>query len=82
LRIRQNDNLARVRRVSEDFLIAGDGRVEDNFTGPFDRRTKTLALEDGAVFQGEDCRVRQGWFLQIGGNFYLNIRGGAMQSRA
>ena len=39
--------------------IGNYGANENDFAGPLDGRTKTLALEDGAVFQGEDCRIQQ-----------------------
>ena len=58
LRIGENDDLAGIRRIGEDFLIAGDGGIENDFAGPFDGRTKTPALEDRAVFQGENCGVQ------------------------
>ena len=60
LRIGEDDDLAGVGGVGEDFLIAGDGGIEDHFAGAFDGRTKTTALEDRAVFQGEDCWVQLG----------------------
>ena len=56
LRIGQDDDLAGIGRIGEDFLVAGDGGIEDDFAGSFGGRTKTPALEDGSVFQGEDCR--------------------------
>jgi hypothetical protein len=51
--------LTGIGRVSEDLLIAGESGIENDFAGALYGRTKTLALEDGAVFQGEDCGVRQ-----------------------
>ena len=38
--------------------------IEDNFAGTFGGRTKTPALEDGSVFQGQDCRIQSGLFLR------------------
>ena len=55
LRIGEDDDLAGIGGVREDFLIAGDGGIEDDFAGAFYGRTKTPALEDRAVFQGENC---------------------------
>ena len=54
LRIGEDDDLAGIGRIGENFLISGDGGIEDNFAGPFRARTKTPALEDCSVFQGED----------------------------
>src|SRR5580698_103277 len=36
LRIGQDDNLAGVRRIGENFLIAGEGGIENNFSRVFD----------------------------------------------
>ena len=49
----------------------------------FDGRTKTTALEDRAVFQGEDCWVQLGRLPPgFGGNFYLTTaRRNFLQSR-
>jgi hypothetical protein len=44
---------AAARGVGEDFLIPGEGGVEDNFAASLGGRTKAPALEDAPVFQGE-----------------------------
>ena len=67
LRVGENDDLAGIGGVGEDFLIAGDSGIEDYFAGAFGGRTKAPALEDGAVFQGEDCRVQFRLFLRGSG---------------
>ena len=67
LRIGENHDLAGIGRIGEDFLIARDGGIENHLTRPLDGRTKTTALEDRAVFQGEDCWVQLGLILQIRG---------------
>ena len=67
LRVGENHDLAGIRRIGEDFLIARDGGIEDHLARSFDGRTKTTALEDRTVFQGEDCWVQLGLFLQIRG---------------
>ena len=61
LRVSQDHDLAGIGRIGEDFLISGNGGIEDDFTRPLDGRTITVALEDGAVFQGEDCGVQVDW---------------------
>src|SRR5262245_5873905 len=63
LRVCQDDNLSGIAWISEYFLIAGEGCVEYNLAGPLGGRTKAPALEDGPVFQGEDCRVQFRLFL-------------------
>ena len=65
LRIGEDDDLAGIGGIGEDFLIAGEGGIEDDLSGPLGGRTKTLALEDGAVFQGEDCSVQFRLFLRF-----------------
>ena len=55
LGVGEDDDLAGIGRIGEDFLVAGDGCVEDNFTGALGGRTKTPAFEDGAILQGQDC---------------------------
>ena len=66
LRVGQYHDLSGIRGIREDFLISGDGGVEDDFARPLHGRTKTLALEDRAVFQGEDCWIQLDRFLQTG----------------
>jgi hypothetical protein len=58
LRVGEDDNLAGVGRIGENFLIAGHGRIENDLAGPLGGRTKTLAFEDRAVFQGQDRSVQ------------------------
>jgi hypothetical protein len=57
LGIGQDDDLPGIGRIGEYFLVAGDGGIEDDFAGSLGGRTKTPALEDAAVFQGEDGRL-------------------------
>ena len=64
LRVGEDDDLAGVGGIGEDFLVAGEGGIEDDFAGAFGGRTKTPALEDRSVFQGEDCRIQVRLFLQ------------------
>jgi hypothetical protein len=63
LRVGQDDDLAGVRRICEYFLIAGERGIEDDFAGALGGRTKTPALEDRSVFQGEDCSTQVRLFL-------------------
>ena len=58
LGIGQNDDLARVRGIGEDLLVAGDGSIEDNLAGSSVGAPKAPALEDRAVFQGQDCCIQ------------------------
>src|ERR1051326_2971915 len=63
LRIGENHNLAGIRRIGEDLLVAGEGGVENDFAGPLGGRTKTAALEDSSVFQSENRGVQARMFL-------------------
>ncbi len=69
--IRQNDDLPAVRRIGENFLVSGNRGIENDLACPFDRRTKTLSLEDRAVFQGENCSIQAGEASRGGSNFYF-----------
>ena len=72
LGIGENDYLASVRRIGEDFLIAGQRRIEDDFAGAFGGRTKTPALEDRSVLQGEKGSFQARLFLpESVGNLYF-----------
>src|SRR5690348_5218316 len=59
LRIGEDNDLTAIGRIGENFLITGDGGIEDHLTGSFDRRTKTDSLEDRTVLQGENCLLQQ-----------------------
>src|SRR5471030_2597333 len=61
--IREDDDLAGIGGIGEYFLVAGEGGVEYDLSGPLGRRTKTLAFEDRAVFQGEGCGIQFRLFL-------------------
>jgi hypothetical protein len=50
----QRDQLARIGRVGEDFLVAGDRGVEHHLADGKPGRAHGYALEHGAVFEGQD----------------------------
>ena len=64
-RIGQDNDLAGVRRVGENFLVAGDGSIENNFAVTFCFCSVTFAAEDSAIFQRKDgLHSRSGeWIL-------------------
>src|SRR5205085_8273677 len=66
-RVRQDDDLAGVRRVGEDFLVAGDAGIKNDFPVALAFCSVTFAAEDSAVFQGEDRlhAVSEEWILLI-----------------
>ena len=63
LGVGEDDDLAGIGWVGEYFLVSGEGGIEHDLTRPFGGRTKTPALEDRTVFQGEDCRIQFRLFL-------------------
>ncbi len=63
LGVGEDDDLAGIRGVGEDFLIAGERGIEDDFAASLGGRTKTPALEDVPVLQGEDCSGQFRLFL-------------------
>jgi hypothetical protein len=50
--------LTAVGRIGEDFLIAGDSGIENDFAGALDGRTNAGTLEDRSVLQGENCLLQ------------------------
>src|ERR1700730_9750298 len=53
-RIGENDDLASVGRVGENFLIAGDGSIKNYFPVTFAFGSVAFAVEDSSVFQRKD----------------------------
>src|SRR5580692_7402803 len=54
LRIGQDNNLPRVGGISEDFLVAGDGSIKNDFAVAFAFGAVAFASEDSPVFQRKD----------------------------
>src|SRR5208337_4950149 len=50
----KNYNLTGIGRISEDFLITGDGSIKNYFAATFAFRSVAFAAEDFAVFQRKD----------------------------
>jgi hypothetical protein len=55
LGISQDDNLAGVRWVGEDFLVAGERGIKNYFPVTFAFRTVASAAEDPSIFQRKNC---------------------------
>ena len=53
-RIGEDYDLAGVRRVGEDFLVAGDGGIKNNFPVTFTFCSVAFAAEDSSIFQRKD----------------------------
>src|ERR1700675_5188214 len=54
MRIRQRDDLAAVRRIGQDFLIAGDRGIEHDFAGGDAGRANRRAAKHRAISEDED----------------------------
>ena len=62
VRIRQCDDLSRIRRVGEDFLVAGDRGVEHHLADALPIGTDRLSVKAGAIGEREQCGARgSGW---------------------
>src|ERR1019366_1223865 len=62
----QDDHLPCVRRVGENFLVAGNGSIKNDFAGALAFSAVAFASEDSAVFEGKD-RLHWdswGWILE------------------
>jgi hypothetical protein len=67
LGIGQDDNLPRIRRIGKDFLVTGDGSVENDFPVAFAFRAVAYAAENSSIFQRKDSlhRNSEEWILKI-----------------
>src|SRR5215469_6406852 len=67
LGIRQNDDLSGVGRVSENFLVSGDGSIKNDFAVAFAFGAVAFASEDSTVFQRKDSLHSRSdeWILRI-----------------
>src|ERR1700691_5355432 len=67
LRIGQDNDLPRVGRIGENFLVAGDGSIKNDFAVAFAFGAVAFASEDSPVFQRKDSlHSRSGvWILEI-----------------
>src|SRR5581483_4412507 len=65
--IRQNDDLSGVGRVSENFLVSGNGSIKNDFAVAFAFGAVAFASEDSAVFQRKDSlhSCSEEWILWI-----------------
>src|ERR1700722_7057853 len=55
LRIGQDDNLSSIGGISENFLVACQGGIENHFAKTFALGAIALTAEDAPVFEREDC---------------------------
>src|SRR5208282_4878226 len=60
-RVGQDDDLTAVGGVGEDFLVAGDGSIKNDFAGAFAFSAVAFASEDSAVFEGKDRLHFNSW---------------------
>src|SRR5437764_5537006 len=66
-RIGENNNLAAVRRIGENFLVAGDGSIKNDLAVTFAFCAVAFAAEDAPVFQRKDSlhQCSREWILRI-----------------
>jgi hypothetical protein len=66
VRISQADNLSRVTRIGENFLIPGEAGIENNFTAAPGDRSPRAAMKNAPIFERKNSppcfRFRQ-WTL-------------------
>src|SRR5262252_1307074 len=67
LGVGQNNNLPRIGRVSENFLVASDGSIKNDFAVAFAFGAVTFASKDAAIFEGKDSlhSCSREWILEI-----------------
>src|SRR5258708_24010158 len=67
LRIGQDNNLPCIRRIGENFLVAGDGSIKNDFPVAFAFRAVAYAAENSSIFQRKDSlhRNSEEWILKI-----------------
>ena len=65
LRVGQDNDLPGIRRIGENFLVAGDGSIKNDFPVAFAFRAMASAAEDSSIFQRKDClhRNSEEWIL-------------------
>jgi hypothetical protein len=64
--IRQADNLARVARIGEYFLIPGEARIENDFAAPPRYGTRGASMKNAPVFERKyalPCLSFRQWIL-------------------
>jgi hypothetical protein len=66
--IGQGDNLAAVRGISQDFLVSGHGRVEDNLANGFALCPNGNPVKDRSILQR-----KHSWFRQQQSPEYIRL---------
>jgi len=68
VRISQADNLPRIARIGEDFLISGEAGIENDFAAAARDRAGRTAVKDAPVLQRQYCGSVQNfgqWVLRL-----------------
>lgn len=63
MRIRQADDLPRVAGIGENFLVAGETGIENDFATSAGASARRASVKDSPVFERE-CRANCGVLLQ------------------
>src|SRR5215472_19367019 len=63
----QNNNLSGIGRVGENFLVASDGSIKNDFAVAFAFGAVAFASKDAAIFEGKDSlhSCSRDWILEI-----------------
>jgi len=80
VRIGQADNLARVTRIGENFLISGEAGIENDFAAAPGDRSPCAALKYSPVFERKNslpCLCFRQWILFLAGSESRLSRDGA-----
>jgi hypothetical protein len=68
VRIRQADNLARITRISENFLIAGEAGIKNNLSTAPGNGSRGTAIKNSPVFERKNslsCFCFRQWILSL-----------------
>src|SRR5207244_11204334 len=60
-RIGENNNLAAVRRIGENFLVAGDGSIKNDLAVTFAICAVAIAAKVYPIFQRTECYDHSEW---------------------
>jgi hypothetical protein len=68
MRIRQTDNLARITRIGENFLVTSEARIENDFAAAPGDRSPAAAVKNAPVFERQNslpCFCFRQWTLSL-----------------
>jgi hypothetical protein len=74
VRIGQADDLPGVAGIGEDFLVAGEAGIENDFAAPAGASTRRASVKDPPVLQRERraASLRRGQWLLLAESFHFD----------